>query len=124
MTAGLEFWEAVVFAFLGVFPAAVSCPSGRVKSVPPLISEAMLRAPTVKSAPRGVSPEPIEVCDTLATFGALDPVRECVARQQHFSRELGKQFHRLAKGDRNGKTRISRHFHVNGAPILNSILGQ
>jgi hypothetical protein len=69
----LEFWEAVVFAFLGVFPAAVSCPSGRVKSVPPLISEAMLRAPTVKSDPRGVSPEPIEVCDTLGPFGALDP---------------------------------------------------
>jgi hypothetical protein len=38
-----------------------------------LISEAMLRAPTVKSDPLGGSPEPIEVCDTLGTFGALDP---------------------------------------------------
>ena len=72
MPENLEFWEAVVFAFLGVFPAAVSCPSGRVKSVPPLISEAMLRAPTVKSDPRGVSPEPIEVCDTLGAFVVLD----------------------------------------------------
>jgi hypothetical protein len=37
-----------------------------------LISEAMLRAPTVKSDPRGVSPEPIEVCDTLGAFPVLD----------------------------------------------------
>ena len=73
-----------------VFPPDVSWPSDPVKTAPPSISGGFLMAFKTKSNLRGVSPEPIGVCDTLGTFTALDPINGTGSRNMELSEPLSR----------------------------------